>query len=170
VKDIFVDGAPETSCQRKEYPKLFPLANCQCKFSLCLGLPAAAGGVNCPFLQSILNVKLGALSKLILFLVFFWISVAVVFLGVIFGGLGFWYSHPHLDAPSFLSFFMSIASDTPIVASGPLSAMFSSMPLTADSPCFKKRNQKNMFRICMMYKNLHHYLLLTFTTLEQKFR
>ena len=49
-----------TSCQRKVARKIFPvLANSQWKFLRWLGLPAAAGGANCPLLTATGNVRLG---------------------------------------------------------------------------------------------------------------
>jgi len=49
-----------TSCQSKVSPKFIPLLeSSQWKFLRCLGLPAAAGGANCPLLPATVNVKLG---------------------------------------------------------------------------------------------------------------
>jgi len=63
------------------------------------------------------------------------------------------------------------------VASGPLSATFSLLAQTSgyatdcgQSALSKKKFIKNTFRICVTNKNLHHYLLLAVSTLEQKFR
>jgi len=80
-----------TSCQRKLPQKFFPLlANSQWKFLRCLGLLAAAGGVNCPLLSATVNVKLGpplglyfSFSILLVFSIFF------SFFGIFVGDLGF---------------------------------------------------------------------------------
>ena len=91
-----------------------------------LGLPAPAGGVNCPVLPATVNVKLGPTLGL-----YFSISILLVFrsffgfFGIFVGDLGFYCSHPHPDSPSFLRVFLSVASNPPIVGSGPFSAAFS---------------------------------------------
>ena len=41
------------------------------------------------------------------------------FFGVFVGDLGFWYSYPHPDSPSFLRVFLRVASNPPTVGSGP---------------------------------------------------
>ena len=56
VKEIFLLAHLKTACQRKASPIFFH--SLQRKFSLCLGLPAAAGGANCPLLH-VTDVELG---------------------------------------------------------------------------------------------------------------
>jgi len=79
-----------TSCQRKVFPKFFPLlANSQWKFLRCLGLPAA-GGANCPLLPATVIVKLGPpLGLYFSFSILLVFSIFVTFFGVFGGDLGF---------------------------------------------------------------------------------
>jgi len=127
VKEIFLMAHLRTSCQRKVSPKFFPLlANSQWKFLRCLGLPAAAGGANCPLLEATINVKLGSPLRLCFsFSILLVISGFFALFRVFVGDLGFQYSHSHCDSPSFLRVFLSVASNPPTVGSGPFSAAFS---------------------------------------------
>jgi len=148
VKEIFFDYTPENFLSRQDISKFFPLlAICQWKFLRCFGLPAAAGGANCPLLQATVNVKLG--SPFGLYFSFSILSVFrsfIAFFGVFVGDLGFYYSHPHPDSPSFLSFFLSVASNPLQSAVDLFQLRFPSWPkhlvasLTADSPHFQKRS------------------------------
>ena len=87
--------------------KIFPLlAKSQWKFLRCLGLPAAAGGANCPLLPATVNVKLGPpLGLYFSFSIILVFSRVVAFFGVFVGYLGF-YSHPHRIHRHFSGFFL----------------------------------------------------------------
>jgi len=75
VKEIFFDGTPDNFLSKEGISKFFPLlAICQWKFLRCLGLPAAAGGANCPLLPATINVKLRPPHGL-----YFSVSILLVF-------------------------------------------------------------------------------------------
>jgi len=74
MKETFLMAHLRT-CQRKLSPNFFPLlANSQWKSLRYLGLPAAAGGANCPLLPATVNVKLRPLLGL-----YFSFSILLVF-------------------------------------------------------------------------------------------
>jgi len=133
VKEIFFDGIPESFLSKEGIPKIFPLlANCQWKFSLCLGLSAAAGGANCLLLQVTVNVKLGPS-----FCLYFGFSIRLVFSSFFaffeefFGDLGFSLAIHIRIHHHFSGSFLSVAGNTPAVVSGPLSATFSLLAQTS---------------------------------------
>ena len=126
AKEILFNDTPE-NLSKEGISKIFPpLTICQWKFLLCLGLPAAARGVNCPLQQATVNVKHGPELSLYLVIVFFWFSVLFfAFYEVFFGDYGL-VVQPFTSGFTIISHtFLSVASDSTTVASGPLSATFS---------------------------------------------
>jgi len=91
VKEILFGGTPENFLSTEGASKIFPLlAVCQWKFSLCLGLSAAAGGSNCLLLQATVNVTLGPpFSLYFSFSIFMIFSSCFAFFGLLSGDLGF---------------------------------------------------------------------------------
>jgi len=133
VKEIFLMAYLKASCQRKVSPNFFPLlANFQWKFSLCLGLSAAAGGGNCLLLQATVNVKLGPPFSL-----YIGFSIRLVFSSFLdflenFSVIsGFSLAIYILIHHHFSGSFLSVAGDTPAMASGLFSATFSLLALAS---------------------------------------
>jgi len=60
VKEIFFDDTPDNFLSKEGISKIFSTLRKYSlwKFLRCLGLPAAAGGANCPLLPATVNVKL----------------------------------------------------------------------------------------------------------------
>ena len=147
--------------------KYFPPANCQRKYLLCLGLPDAVGGANCPLLQALVNVKLGPLLNL-----YFFFSILLDFSKLflrfseyilVIEGFGI---AIHIRIHHHFSVFFWVLLVTPNSCQWiPFSYVFFPATDCWQSALTKKKFIK-MFCICMMNKNLHHYLLLAFTTLE----
>ena len=133
-------------------------------YVLCLGLPAAARGVNCHLLQVTVYAQLGPQLSL-----YFNLSILLVFSSLFcdFRSIFRWFRVLVVQQSTsgitiICLFFLSVPSDSPTVPIRPLSATFPSRLKNLVTPV-KKKFIKNKFRICVT----NNTFSITFYSLSQ---